>query len=375
MTLTFVRLAVGLMALGSTGALAQQGGPPPPAVGNPVCTRLEAQLATIDRGGNADPARAEQTRRYEDSVNRQQQELDRTVAQSRRLGCDSGGFFSLFGGGQNPQCQQVTQQIQQMRGNLDKMLPELQRLQSGGGERDQQRQTVLAALGQNNCGPQYRQAAVQPRGFFDSLFGGNNRNAPDGGGGVTPNGALPDMQNSTFRTLCVRTCDGYYFPVSFSANQSKFRDDEQVCQRTCPGTETVLVTHRNPGEDITQAVTLSGQPYSGLPNAFKYRTSFDAACSCRRAGQSWADALGAIKDTTVERGDIVVTEERSKALSVPLDSKGRPIAAAQAKKPDPKATGATPAAADQPDDAAADAPKRAVRSVGPTFVAQPPAAR
>src|SRR5262245_66538888 len=62
---------------------------------NPMCQRLEAQLASIDRG-NADPARAEQIRRTEEIVNRQQFEVDRLVAQARRIGCESFGFFSIF---------------------------------------------------------------------------------------------------------------------------------------------------------------------------------------------------------------------------------------------------------------------------------------
>src|SRR6266849_2160411 len=111
--------------LGAGGAAAQM--PPPPAQNqNPVCARLEAQLASIDRG-SVDPARADQIKRYEESSGRQQAELERTIAQSRRLGCQGGGFFSIFGG-QNPQCAPLNQQIQQMRANLDKMLGDLDRL-------------------------------------------------------------------------------------------------------------------------------------------------------------------------------------------------------------------------------------------------------
>src|SRR5437016_8717054 len=58
---------------------------------SPVCARLEAQLAAVDRG-NADPGRAEQIRRYEEAASRQQAELDRAVAQSRRAGCEGSGF-------------------------------------------------------------------------------------------------------------------------------------------------------------------------------------------------------------------------------------------------------------------------------------------
>jgi hypothetical protein len=87
-------------------AMAQVNPPPPPqgAATNPMCPRLEAQLATIDRGGGSgDPAKDEQIRRYQDSAARQQAELDRVTSQAKRMGCDSSGFFSLFSG-QNAQC-------------------------------------------------------------------------------------------------------------------------------------------------------------------------------------------------------------------------------------------------------------------------------
>jgi hypothetical protein len=57
-------------------------GPPPGAVGpaaNPMCPRLEAQLATIDRGGAGDPAKDDQIRRYQDAAAKQQAELDRVT--------------------------------------------------------------------------------------------------------------------------------------------------------------------------------------------------------------------------------------------------------------------------------------------------------
>jgi hypothetical protein len=331
-----------------------QGVPSQAGAANPVCARLEGQLAVIDRGGFADPARADQNRRYEDAISKQQADLDRTLAQSRRLGCEGGGFFSIFGG-QNPQCPQINQQVQQMRANLDRMMSEQQRLQGGGGGQESQRQVVIAALAQNNCGPQYRAAANEERGFFDSLFGSSQ------GGFGAPDGS------PTYRTLCVRTCDGYYFPVSFATTPARFQDDEQICQRTCPGTDVMLFSHRNPGGDVTQAVSASGKLYTELPTAFKYRQEFSPSCSCRKPGQSWADALGQNRDMTVERGDIIVTEERSKVMSAPRDAQGRPLAP---RKGDAK--GPAPADANPPpaDDAAADTDqgKRNVRVVGPPFV-------
>src|ERR1700728_2540380 len=172
------------MLLGAA-AVAQTNPPPPPqsAATNPMCPRLEAQLATIDRGGSSgDPARDEQIRRYQDSAARQQAELDRVTSQAKRMGCDSSGFFSLFSG-QNAQCGPVNNQIQQMRSNLDQINSSLAQLRSGGGGggQDRQRRSVLLAVAQNNCGPQYAAPAQQsgPGAFFNNLFGGGNSNNPN----------------------------------------------------------------------------------------------------------------------------------------------------------------------------------------------------
>ena len=347
--------------------------------GAQVCLRLESQLAAIDRGGAVDPAKAEQIKRYEDAAAKQQAELDRLGQQSQRLGCSGGGFFSLFSG-QPPQCVPLNNQIQQVRANLDRFLSETQRLQGNSGEREGQRRGVLVALGQNDCGPQYRQYAnTGPGGFFENLFGGGNP------------AASPDAPLSgTFRTLCVRTCDGYYFPISYSTVPGKFADDEKLCQRMCPASEVTLFSHRNPGEDVARAVSSNGKLYSELPAAFSYRKQFNAACSCRAPGQSWADALRQGDDQTLERGDIVVTEERAKQLSQPrFDAQGKPVTLdPNPGRPAPKIPNASPNANAGTNAAASGAPptnaakpaapvaeekveedpsKRKVRAIGPTF--------
>src|SRR5215831_4943019 len=285
--------AVAALLGATTSALGQMPPPPGPPNANPVCTRLETQLGAIDRG-TVDPARADQIRRHEDSSRQQQGELDRLNAQARRLGCQGGGFFSFFGG-QNQQCTPLNQQIQQARANLERTLADLDRLQGGAaGDREAQRQTVIAALAQNNCGPQYRAAANQQRGFFESLFGGGGNNRPGGGWGGGGGGLFGSDSSGSYRTVCVRTCDGYYYPISYATTQDKFAEDAQTCAQTCPAADVVLMSNRT-GEDINQAVSSSGAPYSSLPNAFKYRTEVVPACSCRRPGQSWAQALGQVK--------------------------------------------------------------------------------
>src|SRR5271166_6372870 len=330
-----------------------QGAPPPAAV-NPVCPRLEAQLATIDRGGSNDPAKDEQIRRYQDAAAKQQAELDRLTAQARRMGCDSSGFFSLFSG-QSAQCGPINNQIQQMRTNLDQMMSSLERLRGGGlgADRDNQRRSVLTALGQNNCGPQYAQfanAGGGPGNFLSNLFGGNNN--PNPSGVITP--GSPDLgpPSGTYRTVCVRSCDGGYFPISFATSPARFPDDEKTCKALCPATEANLYAYRNPGEDINQAVSVNGQPYTALPNAFRYRSEFNPSCACRAPGQSWADALKSVDDKAQaeQQGDIIVTEESAKKMQRPL-TKQQPATAA--KKGAPATTGTAPATGT---DATAQAP-------------------
>jgi hypothetical protein len=325
---------------------------------NPVCQRLEAQLAAVDRGAT-DPARAEQIRRYEEAAARQSAELERVTVQAKRMGCDSSGFFSLFSN-QSAQCGPVNNQIQQMRGNLDQITTSLERLRGSGGsgsfERDQQRRSVLAALAQNNCGPQYAGRANQGGGFFDTLFGGNNNN----NGNVGTDFGAP---SSTYKTMCVRTCDGFYFPVSYATTPARFGDDEQACKNLCPAAEATLFTHRS-NEDMTRAVSINGQPYSALPNAFKYRQAFNPSCVCKPQGQTWAETMKGVEDRgAVEQGDVVVTDERAKQLSQP--AQGRPARSSPQKGAAPAQGAAAPETPAGPATPPADRP---IRTVGPTFI-------
>jgi hypothetical protein len=331
-----------------------------------TCQRLEAQLASIGSGG--DPARAEQIRRLEEAMGRQQTELDRTQAQARRQGCEQTGFFQIFGGiARSEQCGPLNNQIQQMRANLARVQGDLQRMQGGGTnmEREGQRRSVLSALAQNDCGPQYRAQAARtgPGNFFEQLFGGpGSASGPEQDTGM----------GGGYRTVCVRVCDGYFFPISFSTSQDRFRDDELTCQRMCPASDVVLFAHRNPGEDMRQAVATDGRLYTEMPNAFKYKTEWNATCTCKQPGQSWANA---VKDdpraqTLLEQGDIVVTEERAKVMNAPRDAKGRPIVPPGQKKGSaPASTASVPAAAPEPP-VDPNAPKKPIRSVGPKFLSE-----
>jgi hypothetical protein len=211
-------------------------------------------------------------------------------------------------------------------------------------------------------------AVPGPGSFLQSLFGGGNNNSSN-----NPIMPGPDMgpQSGTYRTVCVRSCDGAFFPISFATVPARFPDDERTCKALCPAAEATLYSYRNPGEDMTSAVSINGQPYSSSPNAFRYRQEFNPTCSCKAPGQTWADALKGIDDkaTAEQQGDIIVTEDSAKKMSRPLP---KATQAAARKGAAPASTAAT-APAPAPDASTSAAPStdsdnKGIRSVGPAFI-------
>ena len=82
---------------------------------------------------------------------------------------------------------------------------------------------------------------------------------------------------------------------------------------SCPAAEATLFTHRNPGEDMNAGgVDRRRSPTRRCRMRSATARRSTRACSCRRPGESWAQALKNIeRRRTVEQGDIVVTEQRA----------------------------------------------------------------
>jgi len=84
----------------------------------------------------------------------------------------------------------------------------------------------------------------------------------------------------TFRTVCVRLCDGYHWPVSFSTTSDNFERDQGICERSCSSPARLYVM-QTPGGTIEDMEDVRGNPYRRLRTAFLYRTTFDEACKCK----------------------------------------------------------------------------------------------
>lgn len=94
--------------------------------------------------------------------------------------------------------------------------------------------------------------------------------------------ARPEERRSgegTYRTMCVRLCDGYFFPVSFSTTRENFARDEAQCEKSCTS-PTRLYVYRNPGGEPEDMRSIDGEPYASLPAANLFRTKYNAQCRC-----------------------------------------------------------------------------------------------
>ncbi len=100
--------------------------------------------------------------------------------------------------------------------------------------------------------------------------------------------SVSESSGGTYRTLCVRMCDGFYVPISFSTRRDNFMQDQLKCRSTC-GADAQIFYHRNPGATVEDAVDLGGRPYSRLPNAFRFRKARVDGCACRPPPWSQAE--------------------------------------------------------------------------------------
>jgi hypothetical protein len=316
-------LAASIVTFGGDTALAQNAG---------ECARLQQAIAA-HRGSSGSQA----------AVERQRAELGRTRAYAGSLGCGNRKFL-MFGSDPPPQCGEVNAQISRMEANLADL-----QARAGGGAGD------LVARYNAEC----LHAPSGPGNVFAALFGGLARLAapqdqePQTDARFEDRGEAPRNEqpgqpgekgggvqaHAGSYAVCVRTCDGSFFPVSYSGAGSRADSLEDVCRALCPNADMALYSFPF-GGTIEEAEAPSGEPYANLPNASKFEKAFDPSCSCRRKGQSWADALA---DAEARYGhqkhDILVTPEKSAEMARPIiDPKAKPTPDTKVKPAAPNAS-------------------------------------
>lgn len=265
------------------------GGPPrePPSTSgstNPRCHELEAQLAAGSPG-----AGQEQLPRIEDDMRQADAQFHRVQSDAERSDCYEDMF--LFGRSlrRTPRCVDLDRQVQAAKATLAQLKAQRDAIMRGNSPRGR-REDIVAELARNRCGDQYAREYESQRSHNSSIFSFFSREedaspdeppsshlapppAPGYGGG-----------SSTYRTLCVRECDGFYFPVSNYTTEAQVREDEAKCHSLC-ASPAELFYHRS-DQDVDQMVSLSGRPYVSMPYAFRNRKVYIRGCSCNASEYS-----------------------------------------------------------------------------------------
>ncbi len=288
-----------------------------------TCLRLTNELAALSSGGGFSGGGSSKARQYERAVNDQKAQISKTERAARQNNCGAGGgFFS----GNTGLCQRINSSLKQMYGNLKSLQSTLAQLsggRNGSSGSSARRSAILAELSANGCDGRIREersAGVQDqqprrRTLLEQIFGVKTyrEDGSRAGAQFDPDVNLTSRYG-TFRTLCVRTCDGYYFPISFSTVPDRFPNDEEACQSMCPGTDVSLYFHAMPSQDSEDMISFrTDEPYANLPNAFSYRKSVNSACACRapRTGLTEIAGGGAVREVTME-------QQKSATLPLPV---------------------------------------------------------
>lgn len=265
---------------------------------SPECQRFRAELASLDRGGG--------TGAPTEAMRAQRGEINRLVTYYRSIGCERGPL-AFLAGPPPAECPAIAKQIRQLESGYARLAAQ----PVDSGEIDIRRRQLQVAI-QQTC------SADQPRGFFETLFGGPRQQQPQQE--IMPEGQpiiSEDKPLGGGRLVCVRTCDGSYFPLSNAPGGRQGADE--MCQSLCPGTETLAFAYPGGDDGITRAVSVSSnKPYASLANALKFRKTFDESCTCKKPNESWAVVLRRAEGMMEQKkGDFIVTAEKAEELSRP----------------------------------------------------------
>jgi Protein of unknown function (DUF2865) len=255
------------------------GGQPGVAQGSApgVCMQLEQRLAFEANKGNQS---RDLLPKLDQDLNKADRDARQAQSQLDRGDCFEYFLFSKTLKG-SPACRAANAQLEAAKRRVGELDVQRQQLMSSGGRSYQD--DIIRELARNNCGNKYTQQANNNGG---SSIWQDEENA--GGGGAQSG------RSGTYRTICVRLCDGYYFPVSFATLPEQFDRDADACQSKCaapvelyyhptPGTVTQPVG-TPPTDGIEQAIShKSKQIYSTLKVAKLYRTKFLPGCSCKQS--------------------------------------------------------------------------------------------
>jgi uncharacterized protein DUF2865 len=111
----------------------------------------------------------------------------------------------------------------------------------------------------------------------------------------------------TYRTVCVRLCDGFYFPINDRSQPGTFLAEEKACRSSC-AVPSRLFYQPAPGNDAANLTALTGERYVDLPNAYRYRAEYVESCAC--GPKPWSDEAKAV----YERRAVLATRTKAERI-------------------------------------------------------------
>lgn len=272
-----------------------------------VCRQIEAELAS-----SGDDGSSARVRQHDRAISRQREQMAIARGQARDADCG----YATFGASVR-KCAAINATLDRMLANLDKLERERDRLARSGQKRS--KAALLAELDAKGCRDE-PPVADQPATPLAEMLA---RALQDDPYGEAPADEAPFGDGETYRTMCVRGCDGYFYPMSNAATVGDFDRDQKNCDSSCPGADmTIYYDATHSGEPAQMVSTRSGAAYSSLPTAFRHQDASiprDPQCGC-----------GVAKNF-----EIIAGTPPPRTLRGPQDSVALPV---PTPRPDPAAT-------------------------------------
>lgn len=243
-----------------------------------LCERLRDRLLMVDEGESSPEINS-----YASAIAQQNLELRKARQDQKRLRCLTASVIQIRPDGGND-CSELATAIARMEANRDILTTRLEDLRAS--RVSDARAQLETALDANGCGAEEVALPEEPERtpYLDTLPEPYRPDRAAEAAYSTPRPPIGILPSGNVRTICVRTCDGGFFPISSQTSAMNFARDVAQCQQMCPGTETELFFHApERSETIDMVSAITGRPYRDLANAFLYRnrrTNTDPGCAC-----------------------------------------------------------------------------------------------
>lgn len=268
---------------------------PAEADASAVCDKLRERLTRTTEvvGSNAE------ARQYSGAIAQLNFRIRKARHDLRQFGCSVGSVV-VIGGEQAAVCGEIENAVARLELDKRDLVRKRDDARANGALGPEARRRILASLEYNGCNAPEQDtrvtADIDPaeRMQVDREAAALRNDAMISGLANEPLDPIDDIDRSrplvggtrggSLRTVCVRTCDGGFFPISSNATSLDFSRDANVCSQMCPGIGTELFYHSIYSAEAADMISIAtGRPYREMENAFGYRdrkAGEKSSCSC-----------------------------------------------------------------------------------------------